>query len=151
MNLKETFMEAKNKVVSTAKNAKDTIVITVKEHPGEIMLGAIALGMIVIPGIHIGRCMKENRAFNETVQNLYGANVSEGNYFGGDPHKLWGMRKNWEEVGKTNFDKVKEFIGELNLNPDESFTLQKISWGKRKGKVEIFQSLGDGFFHDEII
>ena len=151
MNLKETFVEAKNKAVSAAKNAKDTIVDTVKEHPGEIMLGVVGLGMIVFPGIHISRCVKENRAFKESVRKLYGSNVTEGNFFAGDSHKLWGMRKNWEEVGKSNFEKVKGLIGELNLNPDESFTLQKIGMGKQKGKIEIFQSLGDGFFHDEII
>ena len=151
MNLNETFVKAKNKTVSVAKNAKDAIVDTVKEHPGEIMLGVLGLTSIVIPGIHIGRCLKENRVFQESVRKLYGSNVTEGNYFAEDPHKLWGMRRNWEEIGKSNFDKAKEFIGELKLTPGESFTLQKVGMGKHKGKIEVFQSLGNGFFHDEII
>ena len=151
MNLKETLTKAKNKAVSAAVNTKDTIITTVKEHPGEIILGVAGLAMIVIPGIHIGKCLKENAAFKQSIQELFGPNVTEGNYFGGNPHKLWGMRKNWEEVGKPNFNKVKELVGELNLNSGESFTLQKVSLGKHKGKVEIFQSLDNGFFHDEII
>lgn len=151
MNLKNKMIEAKNKAVSAAVKAKDTVVDAVMEHPAEIIVGAIGVAMIVIPGVHIARCLSANAAFSKSVQEIYGPNVREGNLLGGNPAKLWGMRENWEEVGKPNFDKVKGLVGELNLAPGEVLELSKISLDKYKGKTEVFQMLDGGFFHDEII
>lgn len=150
MKLKESFVKAKYKATSAAVKAKEKVVDTIKENPVEIIAGAIGVAMIVIPGVSIVRYVKGNRVFAKSVQELYGPRVTEGSIFCKDPNKLWKMRKNWEEVGKPNFDKVKKLVGELNLTPGESFELQKISVGKYAGGVEIIQYVND-FYHDEII
>lgn len=150
MKLKESFVKAKQKATSAAVKAKDKIVDTVKENPVEFIAGAVGVAMMVIPVVSITRYVRGNNAFMKSVQELYGPNVTEGCIFGKDPKKLWGMRKNWEEVGKPNFDKVKKLVGELSLTPGESFELLKFSEGDYAGKVEITQFL-DGFYHDEII
>lgn len=150
MKLKESFVKAKQKATSAAVKAKDKIVDTVKENPVEFIAGAVGVAMMVIPIVSITRYVRGNNAFMKSVQELYGPNVTEGCIFGKDPKKLWGMRKNWEENSKQNFDKVKKLVGELDLTPGESFELQKLSYGKYAGGVEITQFVND-FYHDEII
>ena len=151
MKLKETFAKAKYKATSAAVNAKNKVVDTVKAHPGEIIAGAVCVATFVIPGICISRGFKENKAFNTSVRKIYGSTAKEGYVYSGNTHKLWGMSKNWEEVGKPSFDKVKNLVGELNLEPGEYFELQKLGFGKHKGQVEVFHMLDNGFYHDEII
>ena len=121
----------------------------VKDNAVGIVCGALGLTYFGFCGLMLYKQYKTNQAFIASVRELYGSNVTEGSIFGGNPAKLWGMRKTWEETGKENFDKLKELVGTLNLAKGEQFTVEKLNGGKHANEIEIFHMLDNGFFHNE--
>ncbi len=157
MNLKEKFVKTKETIIGKAKTAyctaKNATVEFVSEHPGEIITVSALVLYVGYCALRIGSNFRENKRFTEAIQAIDGPNVSEGCILGSDPRKLWEMRREWEENGKGRFDKVKELVETLDIEPGESFTIEKLVGGKHAGEIEIYHmvDLDQGFFHNEYI
>ena len=113
----------------------------VKDNTAGIVCGALGLTYFGFCGLMLYKQYKTNQAFIASVRELYGSNVTEGSIFGGNPAKLWGMRKTWEKTGKENFDKLKEFVGTLNLAKGEHFIVEKLNGGKQGCIFVVFKPI----------
>lgn len=117
---------------------------------GEKILG-IGIPVLMIGGcaVAIGIEARNGKIFDNEIKAKYGPKATAGSIFGGNPKKLWGQNKIWEEKYKSNFDSVYDLAKGLDLKPEENFSIEKV-WDGGELVTQVVQFTKDGYYHGNL-
>lgn len=141
----EREMTRKEKVKAKAKKFW-------KKNGDKIIIGGFYTLLIGGTALYAIHGYKQERAFNDSIMQMYGPKVREGNLLGGPIKKRWAAHKKWEEEGyEDNFNKVVDFVKSMNLKDNEYYSIDNVVGDNGENIIEVMQMLDGGFYHGELI
>lgn len=123
-----------------------------KKNGDKIIIGGFYTLLIGGTALYAIHGYKQERAFNDSIMQMYGPKVREGNLLGGPIKKRWAAHKKWEEEGyEDNFNKVVDFVKSMNLKDNEYYSIDNVVGDNGENIIEVMQMLDGGFYHGELI
>lgn len=119
------------------------------KHGEKILYGGIMVLTLAGFGVAVGVQLHNGKVFENDIKAKYGPKATAGNIFGGNPKKLWGQNQIWEEKYKSNFDSVYDLAKQLNLKPEENFSIEKV-YDDGELVTQVVQFTKDGYYHGNL-
>lgn len=108
------------------------------------LMAAVTIGGIV-------KGARNQKKFDLLIKEKYGANTTEGKFAEGNLKRLWEGNRAFEESYKGNFDKVADFVKDLDMRADESYTINRVVDKSGKIVTELMQIRDEGWYHGQIL
>ncbi len=109
-----------------------------------VLMAAATVGGIV-------KGARNQKKFDLLIKQKYGENTVEGKFAEGNLKRLWEGNRAFEESYKGNFDKVADFVKDLDMRADEGYTINRVVDKSGKIVTELMQIRDEGWYHGQIL